>query len=175
MICLKTIEGVAKHVIEITKRHSPQIMFDSGSKVHIGILQYDSDESKTVVIEEIRKLIKAKNIERYIIIMDAYRGENPNVRPSKDPNKVSCLVINQFTKDGKQDAMIMNTYTKKEDDIIWGERVIVDSNIHLINCIWNVYKEYITVNGLPFNVDGDLYERGLYANSKQVDNHANTN
>jgi hypothetical protein len=133
------LEQIAKSIMEQKGHHSPQIIFVTKKGIEIALLLFDSEDSKNIMLEMVRRKVSNEKIDSYFTIMEGWIGSNINIKPSLDSQRQEGIIISEYRRDMKNKTLI-HKFKREKGKIKWTERVIL-GNDHDSSSIWNVYVE----------------------------------
>ena len=142
---IEEIEVVSKEVLEKQGHHSPQIMFELNGKINIGILKFENDIEKNLMMKSMRELIHKEKINSYVIIMEAWISTRhsddttPYIRPKLDPKRKECLIVSIYNRDMTTD-IINNIFERDGKKIKWVDRQ-TNKELTESKSMWNFYLE----------------------------------
>src|SRR6056297_3112262 len=123
---IKEIEKTAEKVMKAQGEHRAQIMFmqPNSDKMAIMLVPMGDDKEKEISRFLLKNVIFSQNIQKYWFISEIWCSQDINSeRPSKDPKKKEALMIQEYSKDGKNYSII-KFFDRIRNTIKWGERMI---------------------------------------------------
>jgi len=150
---LEFVEKQAKILLERDKHHNPlAIMLRKGIKgkkndIFFAPMTFNNDKEKREFQIALRDVVTKEKITKYWLIMESWVSSNVHVeKPSRDINRKEALVITEFSKENPQGRMVFNAFSRKDDNIVWGKRDVLDSSKEKqgLQSSWNFFLEDIS-------------------------------
>lgn len=139
-----------KQFIARMKSRAKMIMEKDGSHITLAILtneegqylvplKFKDDREKEIMLILLRREIKEKKIDNYLIINEAWYSHNQMIRPSQDPDRKEMIVLVFFKRDMTFYSLSM-PFTRDGKKIKWLEEVKEEDRQNIAT-IWDFYTE----------------------------------
>lgn len=143
-ISIEEVRDLAVDCLLKRGSHHPQFLIPQGDKLGIVVCPFEDDEDKERVKRQMREFIHKARPDFYFFISEGWmvkhkkKGEILKGRPSEHPDRVECLVIQKFSRDMKNEGILIE-FKRDEDD----KPVIVEeSKEHdKVSSVFNFFME----------------------------------
>lgn len=130
-LTIKDVVKIAKQVLEETGQHNAQVIYEDGKGYSIGLLMFENDMEKEVMLRGMRQNFQEQKVEHYFVINEAWtiRFDPKNkpkefIRPSKHKDRTECLVVSEhFKLDSRNNKTIIIPFHREGKKIIFEEEV----------------------------------------------------
>jgi len=149
----KEIEGMAIDIRKKCDGLPPHLIFEKEGKLVIAMLEYGgTDEGKEVAIDFIRELVQRYELPRYFTFFEGWmserKGDSPWIRPSKDVQRKSVIVISEYRRSLKNRTVAIVVKDNKDNKDNKDDTFEIEKRIDMSDkgddkaySIWNVYLE----------------------------------
>jgi len=119
----RELEIAAKAIVMSGEQHQPTMFIEKpDGKMDIGQFRFSSDAAKELALKKLKEEVWKAKSNRYWIIMEAWVGKNPWVRPKYDRDRTEALIITEYDKEDTHSMMTALPFSRKGKEIIWEMR-----------------------------------------------------
>jgi len=138
---LNELKELAKKILVEQGQHLPQAFISrkDGSMAIVALCIEDSN--KDAMRKLLIKIVRESEAASYFLVMEAYMSSAgkgmPYIPPSKSVERKDCLIISKYSKDMRNDTIVVPFHKDKGNKIIFEEEIKVGESVST----WNAYLE----------------------------------
>lgn len=99
-----------------------QMVVPTTKGLEVYMLMFENDEQKREMINAMRTMVDARQIDRYIVMTEGWMGQKLNTRPSEDPERKEGLIIFEFRRNGMNKSKVI-MFHRENDEIVFEDEI----------------------------------------------------